>query len=818
MTILRIFLTSVTTLALSLSLEGSGRVVWDISHTPLAGYHPDDQYRTLAMLLRDRGYRIIIARDEIAERGVWDADIFVVSVLSNYETAYTTNQITAVRHFVEAGGGLLVLADNNAARPRNISDLLTAFAVRGARDDRLGTLARFAQGELFAGLGSVELGAGSALEVDSAQGATAGAFDADGRIGLALSSAGAGRVVVIGDADLWVNRLIGAADNARLATNCFAYLDRRADGRIRVAPQTLNLYLPVGARYQWDVGIANDGEGALGFRARAAVGTPATPGVEYGVVAAGESSLLSVTISAVGLRADALLRGSIAIRHSDPAANPITLTITLHVVSDRPVHFRPPAPTGVDHSLLISELTLNGDSAPVGLEVGLFTPDGVCAGAARFSGGAVGVAARGDDPGTQQVEGLRRGEPFAFQYYTPWDGVELPALAQVIEGDALFVPDGFTRLTLDGRPGVALTLDLTARWSMVSLNLVPASLHPADIFAPLLAEGRLLLVKDGLGRFWDVGRGFSNLGDWDIRRGYAVKVAQPGTLDVVGAAADPTQVIALRGGWNLVAYLPQEPRLLTDALACLGENLQMVKRGDGAFWLRRWGWDGIGALEPGLGYQLWVLQPADLIYPEGGDRMAAAPRPTPRADGLSDRSLSLLLLGLEQGASIRVLAAGREVGAGIALADGRAGIAVWGDDPLSPDYEGAVEGELLSLVISGRNRNVRWLEGDGRMRAGELAVAEAMPPLPTTVTLRADIHPNPLNDRATLRVKGVRGSVELLLYDTNGRLLAVRRPAGLPVAGVWRAELDAGNLPSGVLFLRVRSDGNEAILKAVHLP
>jgi len=78
-----------------------------------------------------------------------------------------------------------------------------------------------------------------------------------------------------------------------------------------------------------------------------------------------------------------------------------------------------------------------------------------------------------------------------------------------------------------------------------------------------------LLVKDGTGRFWDVRRGFGNLGDWNLTQGYQVLVAQPSSIEVHGLEVPFDMPIRLGFGWSIIPYLPREPMPVRDALASL---------------------------------------------------------------------------------------------------------------------------------------------------------------------------------------------------------------------------------------------------------
>lgn len=62
-------------------------------------------------------------------------------------------------------------------------------------------------------------------------------------------------------------------------------------------------------------------------------------------------------------------------------------------------------------------------------------------------------------------------------------------------------------------------------------------------------------------------------------------------------------------GWNMIGYpCPQEMNAV-DAFSSIAEGLVIVKNASGSAYLPEWGFDGLGDLEPGQGYQLKTTAP-----------------------------------------------------------------------------------------------------------------------------------------------------------------------------------------------------------------
>ncbi len=145
-----------------------------------------------------------------------------------------------------------------------------------------------------------------------------------------------------------------------------------------------------------------------------------------------------------------------------------------------------PTSTWADYA---GTLTINGQSAEAGDEVGVFNPRGVCCGAARVtSTGRFGwVHVYGDDPSTPADEGAGAGERLSFRVWdastqTEYGGAHLSFGA----APALWQPDGQA-------PDVAISVTLSA--PSVLLSASDAKGRPQDLSGPVtLKPGHQLII------------------------------------------------------------------------------------------------------------------------------------------------------------------------------------------------------------------------------------------------------------------------------------------------------------------------------------
>jgi len=812
-------------IALPVRSSFANRILWDVSHTPFGQNDLEGSYVLLSRILENNGYEIREGEEAIDRHGLWDADILVISILSNYQNAYTEAEVERIAAFVEGGGGLIILADNSQTRPRNISLLLREFGFWAAEDDDIEDLIRFIDHPVTEGLDSVSFFLGSAVDVE--EGNSILAWDDQDLGGIAINEERGGPVILIGDADLWTIFDLGRLDNTQLALNCFQYADREPQGRIEVEFDDPESFMVEDSDEEFGLTTLNHGEGALevGFRIQ---NEPQWISVStnYVLLQPDERIDAVISINTAGLQPGQELNATLVVNHNDPTSDPVEIEYTLHVLPNEPVHFVLPDPTGYDHSLLIRGLTIAGEPARCGLEVGVFTPGGLCGGGAVYMGEILGFPARGDDPMTEEIEGFTLGEPFSFQIYLPWEDRVIGTTPAFEQGASVFRNDGLSILSLDGRPNAELTLNLSYRWNLISLNVRPVELDFIHVFAPMIENNELLMIKDGDGRFWNLARGFNNLHDWDLTRGYEIRVAHPTELLVEGVEVDPQIPIHLEFGWSIIPFLPQEPQRTADALTTIHDHLRFMKRDDGAFYVPAWEWDGIGALEPGEGYKVKLNAVDVLIYPvahEEDDEVESMSNIsfTPAPSGVD---MSLLLLGLPPETDVRLLGAGNNItGQGKTDCTGRLGLPAWGDDPTTIEIEGLKEGETFVVQVRDKEKwlqpEIEWIEKDNRYFSDEFAVGKLLQNILIPKRLDVSCYPNPFNERVTVSFNVAPGEKNSIrIFDLSGRTLALINNALTGSNESHAVTFKADEWPAGVIFFQIRQGDQARLIKAVHLP
>jgi hypothetical protein len=162
-------------------------------------------------------------------------------------------------------------------------------------------------------------------------------------------------------------------------------------------------------------------------------------------------------------------------------------------------------------------------------------------------------------------------------------------------------------------------IEIPAAWSMISTYIDTFGKDFAELLAPV--KDSAIIAKNNNGAAYLVEWDFNGIGEWSVGQGYQIKMMEGRTLSIGGEILEPENTpIELSAGWNIIAYLRTEPADAAAALAPLvdADNLSIAKSYNGAAYLPEWGFNGIGQLMPGQGYQVKTISPDTLTYNANG--------------------------------------------------------------------------------------------------------------------------------------------------------------------------------------------------------
>jgi hypothetical protein len=377
---------------------------------------------------------------------------------------------------------------------------------------------------------------------------------------------------------------------------------------------------------------------------------------------------------------------------------------------------------------------------------------------------------------------------------------------------------------------------LTPGWNTISSYLEPDNTSISNIFQDM--GDNLLLVRDNTGQVYWPAFSIDDIPEWDPTQGYEIFMDKEDTLTIYGMPVLPENTyIHLSKGWNLTGYLLEHPVQVEEAFKNILPQLQLVTNNSGEIYWPEYGVNSIGSLKPGEGYRIFVESPATFLYSTESavTKNLTAGSVQSRESGFQKTSShyrlsigktgskSVLMVksrNLRDGDEIGVWSSDdRLVGSGI-VANGRAAITVWGENPVSPQPEiGAKSNDPLQLTLWSHEDEEEHPLPVVRLRAlgrGErdspVLRYEANAVLITDVTTPYDIperysleqnFPNPFNPTTTIRYAIPRDEpVTLEVYNLIGQLVTTlvdeRQDSG-SYEVVFKAEM----LASGVYFYRL---------------
>ena len=151
-------------------------------------------------------------------------------------------------------------------------------------------------------------------------------------------------------------------------------------------------------------------------------------------------------------------------------------------------------------------------------------------------------------------------------------------------------------------------------WSMFSILGSSENMNLDNILSSISND--VIMAKDNYGSVYFSEWNYNGVGDIIIGEAYQIKTSNITMLSVDIELIEPEDnPITINTGWNMIGYLRNIPSAADLVLNELVEsnNLLIAKDYSGAVFIPSWGFNGIGNMEPGRGYQIKVLE-SDLLH------------------------------------------------------------------------------------------------------------------------------------------------------------------------------------------------------------
>lgn len=509
-----------------------------------------------------------------------------------------------------------------------------------------------------------------------------------------------------------------------------------------------------------------------------------------------------------------------------------------------PVHFAFRYETGDSYSIVVDQASLNQVPLQNGDEIGVFTPAGLCVGAAVWDGTApLALTAWADDSQTSEVDGYVAGEKMSFRIWDENDDstADFLAITTYSVGNGNFGDGAFARIShLDAVSFSTQTLALSQGWSWVSFNVQPDRPAMEVVMANVTNLG---IVVDGAGNFY-IPNVINSIGDWDITEGYKVYLTAPDQVEMSGPPIAPTTPISLNAGWSFISYLPAVSLSAETAASSILSQLAIVKNDAGNFFIPNV-INSLGNMQPGEGYKLYLNSTATLIYPQGTLLSKRSETFPPSQKGSTQHfrfknrtgdSYSIVVQSLAINGNSQNLKGeigvfteqGLCVGAGVWDGGSELAIAAWSDNVQTESTDGFKENQSIMFKYWNANLDQEFeltsdfSKGSGAFGDGPYALVNLdKSQLPQTFSL-AQNYPNPFNAGTIISYQiPETGNVLLEIYNVLGQevttLIDKNQEAGVYQVQ-WQGTDRYGNLvPSGVYLYKISVGGYSALKKAAYL-
>jgi hypothetical protein len=161
---------------------------------------------------------------------------------------------------------------------------------------------------------------------------------------------------------------------------------------------------------------------------------------------------------------------------------------------------------------------------------------------------------------------------------------------------------------------VSQSIGMASGWNMISSYVAPDNPDMSAVFSEIVSD--VVLVKNGTGQVYWPDFGINGIGSWNVLHGYQVYLINPRILEISGIKVAPElSPMALPQGWNLIAYLRDAPYPIDQALASINSELLLAKNNTGQVYWPAFGINGIGNMQPGQAYQVYMNSSGTLTYP-----------------------------------------------------------------------------------------------------------------------------------------------------------------------------------------------------------
>jgi|GEM_PF-3065917 len=389
-------------------------------------------------------------------------------------------------------------------------------------------------------------------------------------------------------------------------------------------------------------------------------------------------------------------------------------------------------------------------------------------------------------------------------------------------------------------------LTLNEGWNFISSNVMPDSGEIEFIFADLIEDSSLVIIRNSAGEFFDPMNEEGELAIWDSDQAYQVKMNREATVEFSGSFIDSSTVYLLSEGWNWLPYPRKDDSHPVEAFADYVESIEFVKDNSGIFWTATDSLNYMPIITPGSAVMVKANAETEFFWAdpvgEMDDPIELLPAQhfaTPMNTG---KSMNLLVtmweeIELGDGDELSLMNSEGQVFGSAVIQSEFQPIILWGDDDTTPgDIDGFLADSTLNFVYYNSQLDEEIVtytiteEGDSTLiYADNSFIRITVGIIVDGISIGEDatrnesfeivsLYPNPFNQSTELEFKLISSAeVIVSLWNIEGRLLTVLRN-GHYRAGLHTVTINAKNYTAGMYFVKVQSGTSHKIKSLILLP
>lgn len=376
-------------------------------------------------------------------------------------------------------------------------------------------------------------------------------------------------------------------------------------------------------------------------------------------------------------------------------------------------------------------------------------------------------------------------------------------------------------------------IPLTNGWQLISSFLDPVT--PTSVPTIMCGVVTNLVTMNTIpsGIYAPAPFNVNTIGNWNIQKGYKVKMTAPATLSIGGDPLDNNDQ-NLTSGFYYMPVLTDQIADITDIMDPLGSIYYIQDLAGNIYWpggfLTSW-----TELVPGRAYYASFTGAINIDFPDYQGYLvdeSLQPVEYPAGPWNLTRSGNTHIISVEQKAIVDLGegyigafdASGSCIGfAEIGQVEGNVGLMIFGDDEWTEAKDGASEGEPISFryynnadkseIALTAEFDITKPQYDGKFTTGGLSMIKSFYKASTGIgeisTSSIQVYPNPATDAVTIGFAGHASVLDVIITTAEGT--AVR---SLTLKGAVTT-FDISDLAPGVYFLQFNTSNGTTFTKLV---